>query len=98
MQTIENKTILAIDIGGSKIMMGVVDFDGQVLERHIFPIVDSSQDWLMDTITKVGLALRVKYPDSVCAGVSIPGLCDAENGIWEYACFRASGVSLFVTF
>ena len=82
--------VLAIDIGGSKLVVGVTDLSGNIIrmEKVLLP---SSYDirFLVEKICR----LAEKYCDGtvIAAGVTIPGLADAKNGVWLYAPF--SGIS-----
>lgn len=87
-----NKKVLAIDIGGSKLMMGCVDDSGQVLEKINIKLSGSvTQESLTDAVKQGAEQLDLR---EVCAvGVNIPGLADVKQGIWVHAPY--SGVSDF---
>jgi glucokinase len=91
-----DKVVLSIDIGGSKIMVGIINSEGEILYKE--------KEFLKNPLTKydvLGTVLRLsnsainKYGRNNirCAGVTIPGLTDAENGIWVYSSF--SGIKDF---
>ena len=86
------KKILVIDIGGSKIIVGLADFYGNILEYDKFQLPKK-----YDTVFLIGkiceMSQKYMLQKLVVAGVTIPGLADAEKGMWLYAPF--SGISNF---
>ena len=86
------KKILVIDIGGSKIIVGLADFCGNILEYDKFQLPKK-----YDTVFLIGkiceMSQKYMLQKPVVAGVTIPGLADAEKGMWLYAPF--SGISNF---
>ncbi len=82
-----NKTVLAIDIGGSKLLVGIMDETGNVLESRKSPFCEPTGDSVVEQIISECHALIDSKYEPSCIGASIPGLADAENGIWIYACF-----------
>jgi len=85
--------ILGIDIGGSKIAVGIIDGGGNVLrsEKEQLP-AKITANLLLDIIKSKCDKIIEKYEfDKI--GITIPGLADAKNGIWVYAPF--SGISNF---
>jgi len=85
--------ILGIDIGGSKIAVGIIDENGNVLHsvNERLPAGTTADSLLRVIQEKCGI-LAESY-DFGKIGVTIPGLADAENGIWVYAPF--SGINNF---
>ena len=81
---------LAIDIGGSKIVVGVVDETGAVLQscKENLPRTYGI-DTVIETILR--LANSLGGQDFSAAGVTIPGLADPAKGIWKYAPFSGIG-------
>ena len=85
-----NKKVLAVDIGGSKIMMGCVDADGQILGKTKIDLSGGvTQESLTNAVKQGGDSLDLR--DIAAVGVNIPGLADVKNGIWVHAPY--SGVS-----
>jgi len=85
--------ILGIDIGGSKIVTGVIDDGGNVLysQKESLP-TGTTADSLFVVMKNMCDKIAEKYSfDKI--GITIPGLADTENGIWVYAPF--SGISNF---
>lgn len=93
----QNKeVILSIDIGGSKLIAGVIGYDGSILYMDRHPLNPSIRE--VDIINEIMLSIeKIKntYPLSCISacGITIPGLADAKRGIWVYACF--SGIRNF---
>ncbi|MCL2104937.1 MAG: ROK family protein [Kiritimatiellaeota bacterium] len=95
----ESRRVLAVDIGGSKVLCGVVDGTGQVLCSQGEPLdKDTGLDGLMSAVRRCGeRVLQQCNPvkktqvgiDAV--GATVPGLADAKRGLWVYAPF--SGLS-----
>ena len=88
------KKILCIDIGGSKILTGIVGETGHVLFRHKCLLHNITQDKLSEVILSECEAVlksgvwKSEDADKIdCIGVSIPGLTDPDKGIWIYAPF-----------
>ncbi len=89
-----SKKVLCIDIGGSKLLTGILDEEGNVLfsrkrafchpskEQVVKAILEESREALKES------AWKERPDEEVCAiGVSIPGLADGEKGLWVYAPF-----------
>lgn len=90
------KVIFACDIGGSKLLCGFVDQEGNIVdtEKTVFP-ADYTTETIEDYILSFYNILKERNQDCtpfIC-GMTIPGLADAESGMWVYACF--SGISDF---
>ncbi len=80
---------LAIDIGGSKCVTGLVTREGRVLSKRCFRWEYLSGDAVVDTIVRESRMLLAANPDAVPAviGASIPGLADPAEGLWVEASF-----------
>jgi len=83
-------SILAIDIGGSKLLAGCVDAAGHVHNKVRIPLPTGiTQQGLLDVIRQAATELgSIKF---TAVGVTIPGLADAKNGIWVHAPFSGIG-------
>ena len=81
-----DKNILAIDIGGSKIIVGTVDLCGNI---QSFEKMELPQDYDVDFVIEAILKMSDKYSGNniIASGVSIPGLADSSKGIWKYSPF-----------
>ena len=79
-------TVLAIDIGGSKLILAYVNLEnGDMIEKVEAPFsqIPTKEDVLFQ-IKKLAsrLSQETEY-DAV--GIAVPALCDAPNGIWSYS-------------
>lgn len=84
----KNKYILSIDLGGSKLMAGIVDYDGNILAKEkLFLKLKITKEYLVEEIftTIKNLLTQVKDIHIECAAIAVPGLADSENGILIYA-------------
>lgn len=88
------RKILSVDIGGSKILVGIVDETGKVLisEKQLFEnptkeIVQNAMISLSDKILAMDCWKDNSDEEVVAIGVSIPGLADSKKGMWVYAPF-----------
>ncbi len=89
-----NKVIFACDIGGSKLLCGLVTPEGEIIDKESTPLApDITTDKIEEYILSFYTVLTCRNPgyDPYVCGMTIPGLADAEKGIWVYACF--SGIS-----
>jgi len=84
--------VLAIDIGGSKLALGCVDGAGKILEKITVPLRGGVTSRTLTDAVMQG-AGRLDLTGVEEAGATIPGLADAERGIWLYAPY--SGISGF---
>ncbi len=84
-----NPVSLAIDIGGSKCVVGLVDREGVVLykERFLWRQLDTAH--ILEDIISHTKALLKSHPDisPQVIGASIPGLTDPGKGLWVEASF-----------
>lgn len=86
--------VLAFDIGGSKLLAGLVTQDGQILDsewRELAAGMDihALEDMLVGDAET--LRSRNRHVSIQAAGVNIPGLADAKQGMWVCAVF--SGIN-----
>lgn len=81
------KNCLAIDVGGSKILVGIVDETGVVLDfcRQDYPL-PYSLDVAYNDIVRMATPLLKKYKPLVC-GVSLPGPVNSRTGVCPLAPF-----------
>ena len=80
---------LAIDIGGSKCVVGLVDDQGDVLAKRRFVWQALNEQAMLEDIFREGRALVKEHPalSPAFIGASIPGLADPEKGLWVEASF-----------
>ena len=80
---------LAIDIGGSKFMVGIVNSSGEILcaEKYLWKTLDP-EGVVRDIKEAVHslLASHANYHPAII-GATIPGLADPEKGLWVEASF-----------
>ena len=82
--------VLSIDIGGSKVLVGVVDSKGTIHNKAKETTKDITRaDDLLETINRLchGVIRDYTGGDIICAGANIPGLADASRGLWVYSPF-----------
>lgn len=86
------KNILAVDMGGSKLLAGIVSPEGKVLSvvRAELP---RTYDASLLKSALLSLLDQVDTSSCVAAGVSLPGLADSKTGTLLYAPF--SGIRNF---
>jgi glucokinase len=84
-----NPVSLAIDIGGSKCVAGLVDREGTILDKERFLWQKLDAPSLLMDIVSHAKALLQKHPDITpqVIGASIPGLADPVKGMWVEASF-----------
>ena len=89
------KYVLAIDIGGSKMLASIVDSDGNpaIVFRKEFSSAVSVSSLTEDILTTAKKAMDATKRKAEAIGVTIPGVADTIRGLWHYAPF--SGVSNF---
>jgi glucokinase len=84
--TIIMENILAIDIGGSKILVGIVDSSGNVIAEKKTLIHQPTQASILYETFSLCDVFIAEF-DISCIGVSIPGLVDPMKGLWLEAVF-----------
>lgn len=86
--------IYACDIGGSKMLCGIVTDKGEIIdtEKTALP-PDITTDKIEELLLGFYNTLKERNPeyDLTRCGMTIPGVADMHSGIWVYACF--SGIS-----
>jgi glucokinase len=70
--------VIGVDLGGTKILAGVIDADGSVHERLERPTVTTSQAALLDELASLVRALP--QDDVGAVGFGIPSRIDQRNG------------------
>ncbi|WP_028391713.1 ROK family protein [Bacillus cihuensis] len=76
------KTAIGIDIGGTKIAIGVVQEDGNVLTTHEFPTeVENGPDYATDLIISCVKEFMQQFPTIRGIGIGAPGPLDSKQGI-----------------
>jgi glucokinase len=75
----KNNRVIGVDLGGTKILAGVVDEEGTVYERLERPTVTTSQEALLDELAD--LVRSLPQEDVGAVGFGIPSRIDHEHGI-----------------
>lgn len=81
-----NDKIFTVDIGGSKLICGVVNRQGEIIDTYR---IDYPRDYTLETVIdciRDGFKRFSSYGCFAC-GVAIPGLCDYKSGKWLYSPF-----------
>lgn len=89
-------TVLSIDIGGSKLLVGLVDMKGKVIIKDREDLSrDIEKGQLLNKIVSLSEKVKKACPGIIvdAAGVAIPGLADSNTGMWVFSCF--SGIRDF---
>ena len=93
----EHKYILSVDIGGSKLMAGIIDYHkGSIILKESIPLkAVITEDYLVERILFIIKNLLRRCPEinASCIGVSVPGTADSKKGVLIYACY--SGIRNF---
>ncbi len=78
--------VLSVDIGGSKLIVGLVDEGGRVIAVRKSAWGELTAESVMRKVLSESHAMLLAgTPDAV--GVNIPGLADPVRGVWLEACF-----------
>ncbi len=73
------RCVIGVDLGGTKILAGLVDADGAIQKTAEHPTPTDSQDALLDALVRVVGELRT--PDVEAVGFGIPARIDRRTGI-----------------
>ena len=89
-------TVFACDIGGSKLLCGLVTQEGRIVDserRALSPniTVETLESYILEAYDR--LTARNSGCTVNACGMTIPGVADAKAGMWVYACF--SGISQY---
>ncbi len=77
--------LIGIDLGGTAIKTGLVDFDGNIIKQDIRPIYAEKGhihiiDEIVDQIEKLTAAQGISTDDIHSIGIGVPGLADYTTG------------------
>ena len=72
---------IGVDLGGTKLLTGVVDSDQKVHYESRETTTGASEDEVLRTIEEEINEAREKCPDAVAAGLGIPCTIDRERGV-----------------
>jgi glucokinase-like ROK family protein len=90
------KQILSIDLGGSKLMAGIIDYRGSVLvQKKVYLKLKATEEYLVENIFMMIEELLNQIEDIYIESVAVaaPGVTDSENGVLVYAPY--SGIRNF---
>ena len=73
--------VLAFDVGGSKVLGGVVEAGGTAERRVWRPVAGLGREQLLDLLEHVAEEMRAVAPDAVAAGFGIPSVIDRRRGV-----------------
>ena len=78
---------IGVDIGGTKVAAGVVDHDGQILDKVKYPTPANDPGQLADTVAKAVEELRGRIPDTPieAVGVGVAGFVDEDRSTVQVA-------------
>lgn len=71
------KKVLGVDIGGTKIRMGVVNENGDVISDWTIPTLLPLYPYLEKQILKV----KIEFPDLIGIGIGTRGMVEAKTGV-----------------
>jgi len=82
------ESYLCLDIGGSKYVVGIIRRDGTIVSKRGGTWRNLTADHVMSTlIAESRLLISQTRETPVAVGATIPGLTDAERGLWVEASF-----------
>ena len=70
--------VIGVDVGGTKVLAGIVDEDGKVQERVERPMTATSQDAVLDELTEIVRDLPLDGVSAV--GFGVPARVDQKSG------------------
>jgi glucokinase len=71
---------IGVDLGGTKMLVGVVDGDQHVLHRSIGPTLGLTEEGVIDELEQELKQARAARPGVVAVGLGIPSTIDREKG------------------
>lgn len=78
----QNQIVLAYDLGGTKVAVGVVDSQGKVIEEIRVPVViEQGKQAVLDQLAQLGKDFIRRYPKIRKAGIASAGPLHAETGM-----------------
>jgi glucokinase len=72
---------IGVDLGGTKMLVGVLDEGGEVVYRSTAPSIGLPQEELLETLERELRAALEARPSVVAAGLGIPCTIDQERGL-----------------
>lgn len=84
MRVKSQETYLGIDVGGTKMAVGVVSCDGSVLARTTTPTPKACSDEFVATIVQTVRDLASGFGDLRACGIALPASIDRDRGLVEW--------------
>ena len=82
--------VLAVDVGGTNIKLGVVDEKFNVLQKYSIPTPkETGNNEVVNAISDMATKIHKEYPFEK-VGIGFPGTIDCKNGI----CVDASNLGM----
>lgn len=82
------ESYLCLDIGGSKYVVGIIRRDGTIVAKRSGRWKNLTADHVMSTLIAEARLLMLECGETpIAIGATIPGLTDAERGMWVEASF-----------
>lgn len=83
----QQKTVIGIDVGGTKILIGLVTENGDILVSKKYPMLRDTQENALQTVFTaiedfMSNICSPQYPQPTAIGMGTVGHIDPENGIW----------------
>jgi glucokinase len=72
---------IGVDLGGTKMLVGVVDSERRIVHRSTAPSHGLRQDELLETLERELRMARQARPDVAAAGLGIPCTIDRQRGV-----------------
>lgn len=81
----KKETVLGVDLGGTKILIGELDQEGNILESKVYPSKVASQVEALEQIKEVigsYLENETLQGELIAISIDLVGRVDSEKGIW----------------
>ena len=88
----DGQRVIGVDLGGTKILAGVLDRDGTIGASCEVPTPTESQDELVEAIA--GAVEQVREPGTVALGLGIPSVLDAAGRSLDSINIPLAGIAL----
>lgn len=78
------KKLIGVDIGGTKVAVGLISPNGEVLEELIVPSDGTNREKMFEIVVEAIRSLLEKtnlMAEEIALGVGVPGIVDSKNGI-----------------
>ena len=84
-----SKNLLCLDLGGSKLALGIMTPQGKLLEKQATPWQPSSTAQVLDAVVQAARDMLARPAGAAVSavGLAIPGPCDPGTGTWLTANF-----------